>query len=108
MQPDRNIMNITILGGLDRNAPHLERFAKARGHRIQHHNGRMTGPSSSGLKAAVSRADLLVIVTDVNSHAAVTVAKDHARRRAIPMVMVRRLTEASLNDLLPHSLRQAA
>ena len=93
-------MNIAILGGLDRNAHHLERYARARGHRIQHHHGRMTGPSSAGLKAAVARADLLIIVTDVNSHAGVAVAKDQARRKAIPTVLVRRLREVDLESLL--------
>ena len=102
-------MNITILGGLDRNAHHLQRFAEQRGHQIEHHHGRMTGPSSSGLKAAVSRADLLVIVTDVNSHAAVNVAKDFARRRHVPVVMVRKLREVNLETLLPEQpLTQAA
>ena len=93
-------MNIAILGGLDRNAHHLEYFARSRGHRIEHHHGRMTGPSSAGLKAAVARADLLIIVTDVNSHAAVTLAKNHARRKAIPTVLVRRLREVDLDELL--------
>ena len=101
-------MRIAILGGLDRNGHHLEKMAKAQGHRIEHHHGRMTGPSSAGLKASIARADLVVVVTDVNSHAAVSVAKDVARRKDVALVMVRRLREVNLEALLSGPAKQAA
>lgn len=102
-------MRIAIVGGLDRNAGHLESLARRHGHRLEHHHGRMTGPSSSGLKAAVARADRLVIVTDVNSHAAVGRAKDLARRKGVPVTLVRRLREVDLEAIFATpELKEAA
>lgn len=85
-------MRIGIVGGLDRNARDLEAIAAARGHRLEVHTGGLAGPASAaGLRALVTRADLVIVLTDVNSHNAVRMARRQARLRHTPLRLLRRL-----------------
>ena len=83
--------------GLDRNARELEAVAAAGGHRVETHTGVIGGSASSAsLKALVARADLVFVLTDVNSHNAVHIARRSARTHGIPLRIVRRLSAAHL------------
>jgi hypothetical protein len=92
-------MRIGIVGGLERLEPRLRSLASAHGHDIEFHPGHMSGPASGRLVGLIERADLVVIVTDVNSHAAVLQARALARSRHRPVRLVRRLGPSRLADL---------
>jgi hypothetical protein len=101
-------MRIGIIGGLDRNARDLEEAAAVGGHRLETHTGVIGGSASSAsLKALVARADLVFILTDVNSHNAVHLARRTARLHGIPLRIVRRLSAAHLAAYLGAALPAA-
>jgi hypothetical protein len=94
-------MRIGIIGGLDRNARDLDAVAEAGGHELETHTGVVAGPSSScSLRALVGRADLVFVLTDVNSHNAVRIARRAARLRHVPLRIVRRLGPTQLSAYL--------
>jgi hypothetical protein len=64
-------MQIGIVGGLDRNEGAYEDLARRAGHRFEHHNGHLAGRGAASLGTLVERCDVVIVVTDVNSHAAV-------------------------------------
>jgi hypothetical protein len=74
-------MNIGLVGGLARHEAELGRRAAARGHCLEFHDGDVGGTGAVELERIVDRCDLIVIVTAVNSHGAVGVAKKALRRR---------------------------
>jgi 4-hydroxy-3-methylbut-2-enyl diphosphate reductase IspH len=84
-------MFIGIVGGLDRQAPRLIDIGEAAGHRVQCHTGTLTGASASDLRSLVDRSDLVVIVTGLNSHGAVQLARRLARRSKRPARLIQRL-----------------
>lgn len=90
---------VGIVGGLDRAAPLLRHLAEEQRGQIELHNGHMSGPASARLRSLVRRVDLLVIVTDMNSHAAVTHARTLARRAGCPVRLVQRLGQSQLRSL---------
>lgn len=84
-------MRIGIVGGLDRSELSYERLARDHGHEVERHSGYMRGTACAALAGLVERADLVVIVTDVNSHNAVKAARRLLRAHPRPAVLVRRL-----------------
>jgi len=85
-------MRIGIVGGLDRSAPGLKGIASAAGHRLELHTGGIAGPgSASGLRALVTRSDLVIVLTDVNSHNAVQMARRQAHSQGVPVRLLSRL-----------------
>jgi hypothetical protein len=89
------------VGGLDRKARDLEGLAVARGHELELHTGVVSGPASSaGLRALVSRADLVVILTEINSHNAVRMARRQAKLQNRPCRIMRRLGASQFAALL--------
>jgi hypothetical protein len=70
------------------------------GHELEFHHGHMSGPGAQRLHSLVDRADLVVIITDVNSHAAVLYAREAARRAHRPVRLVRRFGTSQLRGLL--------
>jgi hypothetical protein len=94
-------MRIGIIGGLDRNARELEAVAEAGGHRLETHTGVVGGSASAtSLRALVSRSDLVFVLTDVNSHNAVHIARRTARLHGVPLRILRRLSAAHLGAYL--------
>ena len=73
-------MRIAVVGGLERHEAEIERRAAARGHTVEFHRGRVGGRHAGELEAMVQRCDLTVIVTQVNSHGAMYIAKKAATR----------------------------
>lgn len=96
-------MNIAIIGGLDRGDHHYTALAQLEGHSIQRHTGDMAGRGNEALAALVERSQLVIVITDVNSHAAVIGARRVARSHRKRCVLVRRFGlsrfRALLNDL---------
>ncbi|HVZ74544.1 MAG TPA: DUF2325 domain-containing protein [Polyangia bacterium] len=94
-------MRIGIVGGLDRGAPELAQAARDGGHELEFHKGHMSGPHADSLRALVSRVDAVIILTEINSHAAVLLARKQARLRGKPTRILRRLRPAQLASVLP-------
>jgi hypothetical protein len=105
-------MRIGIVGGLDRNRPVLQALAHSHGHVLELHTGVMAGPSAAnGLRALVQRADLIIVLTDVNSHNAVKTARAEARRWHRPLRILRRMGPSQFSawlGALPPEAAQAA
>jgi Uncharacterized protein conserved in bacteria (DUF2325) len=94
-------MRIGIVGGLERSASDLKSIARASGHDVELHTGGLAGPASAGfLRALVIRSDLVIVLTDVNSHNAVRMARRHARHSGVPVRLLRRLGPTQFTALL--------
>ena len=101
-------MRIGIVGGLDRNELSYERLARDHGHEVEVHDGYMRGTASAALAGLVERADLVVIVTDINSHNAVRAARKLLRTHPRRTVLVRRLGLGRLLALMEELPNPAA
>jgi hypothetical protein len=93
-------VRIGVVGGVERLEPHLRTVANSAGHELEFHAGHMAGQGGGRLRALVDRVDLLVILTDVNSHGAVIHARALARKAHRPVRLVRRLGASQLRALL--------
>ena len=95
---------IGVIGGVDRCTALLERTAETLGCRLEHHCGRTSGPKSSELDALVARVDLLIILTDTNSHAAVGQARRLAAVHERRHVIARRISPKRLVQIVASEL----
>ena len=94
-------MRIGLIGGLDRNVSALQALGAASGHQVRFHTGVMAGPASAAaLRALVSRSELVVVVTDINSHNAVRTARREARQLGRPLKIVRKMGHTQFSALL--------
>ena len=90
-------MRVAVVGGLDRVAHELEEVARAGGHELATHTGVIAGKATSTrLRALVTWSDLVLILTDVNSHNAVRLARQVARAHHRPVRILRRLGPSHL------------
>jgi len=87
-------MHIGIVGGLDRAEPLFSRIAADAGHTAEFHTGRTNARGTAQLDALIERADLVLILTDINSHGGVQLARRLAGRRSRPVLILRRLGAA--------------
>jgi hypothetical protein len=83
-------VRIAVVGGLERHEAEIAKRAAHGGHDVEFHRGRVGGRHAEELEAIVERSDLVVIVTEVNSHGAVLIAKKAAHRCGRPSIIVRR------------------
>jgi hypothetical protein len=93
-------MRIAVIGGREKNEAELTRIAVAAGYDVEFHDGHVAGRGSDTIRSLVSRADLTVIVTDINSHGAVFVAKKAARQFHRPTLVIRKFSSARLHGLI--------
>lgn len=94
-------MRIGIVGGLDRKARELEGIAHAWGHELELHSGVIAGAASAaGLRALVGRVDLIIVVTEVNSHNGVRMARRHAQLAHRPLQLLRRMGVSQFEALV--------
>ena len=82
-------MQIAVIGGLERHESEIERRAAAFGHTVEFHRGRVGGRHTEELESMVERCELSIIVTQVNSHGAMYIAKKAAGRVARPALITR-------------------
>jgi hypothetical protein len=97
-----------MVGGLDRNEGAYAEMARRAGHRFEHHNGHLAGRGSAMLDALVDRCDVVVVVTDVNSHGAAWRARRLARQRGSLCYVMSRCGPSKFVELLDELSRSAA
>lgn len=83
-------MRIAVIGGLDRAEADLQTIAARMGHVVELHTGHMNGRGSETLKSAIARADFVILVTDVNSHGAVQLARKLCQRAGRSPLILRK------------------
>ena len=94
------MMRIAVIGGRYKNEGQLSRIAEARGYELEFEEGHTAGRGMEGVRKAVSRSELVVIVTDINSHGAVHTAKKAARQLDRPTLIIQNFGAARLSRLL--------
>ena len=57
-------MRVVVVGGVERTERMLQDAATELGHELEFHGGHMDGRGAGGLRSAVDRADLVIVVTD--------------------------------------------
>jgi len=82
-------MRIGWVGGLTRSEAQLERMAANAGHMLEFHSGDVGGRGASDLRSLIERVDFVMIITDINSHGAVILAKRLAQKLGRGAVVVR-------------------
>jgi len=85
---EESAMQIGIVGGVERGWTTYERMAAACGHTVELHGGHIRGRGQETLEALVRRSDLLVIVTGINSHAAVQQARKLVRHHGRQLLLL--------------------
>jgi hypothetical protein len=93
-------MNIAVVGGVERNESELALLARRAGHRLEYHGGHVGGRGAEGLRAAIERADVVVLQTVINSHGSMYLAKKLARQLGRKLVVVRTCGPSRLLALL--------
>jgi hypothetical protein len=93
-------MRIGIIGGVERSESAYRQVAELAGHTLAYHSGHMQGRGTLALSTLIRSVGLLIVVTDVNSHGAVTLARREARRMGIPVLAHRRFSPARLAALV--------
>lgn len=93
-------MRIAIVGGVERTESAHKQLAARYGHEALFHGGHMAGNGSRTLESLIDKSDLVVIVTDVNSHGAVQMARKWAGARGITPMFIRRSSLSKFEALL--------
>lgn len=93
-------MRIGWIGGRERNETALEKIAERRGHTLEFHSGHVGGRGADSIRTLVERSDFLVIVTDVNSHGAVLLAKKAAAQLGRSSLVIRRCGSSRFQALI--------
>lgn len=102
-------MHIVLIGGLDRTAAQHQRVAEERGHRFSFHTGHLGHRGADSLEPLMRRADLVIVVTDTNSHSAVHVARRMSRQYGASLILTRRFSPQRLIELIAaHELQAQA
>jgi hypothetical protein len=99
-------MRIGIVGGAECVENEYRRAVKDTGHELEFHGGHMTSGGARALGTMITRCDLIVIVTDVNSHAAVTKARKLARAAGRSPIFARRFGVRALSALIAEAPQQ--
>lgn len=92
-------MRLTWVGGVEKSERMLENIAAEAGWEMEFHGGHVGGRGEGKLRAAIARADLVLIVTGVNSHGAVGIAKREAQRLGRETLIVQHFGPARLKQL---------
>jgi len=92
-------VRIALIGGLDRNESEFTEIAARSGHVVDMHTGHMNGRGAETLKSAIARADLVVLVTEVNSHGAVQLARRLCQRAGKSPLIVRKCGAARFGQI---------
>lgn len=100
-------MRIGIVGGVERGFTLYQRLASEAGHEVEFHGGHLRGRGIESLASLVRRADLVVIITEINSHGAVRVARKLARAYGRRQLLLRSFGIARFCQLLERCAPEA-
>lgn len=84
-------LKVAVVGGLTRATEQWRRAGRAIGVELEHHDGQSAGRRAADIQAIVRRADVVLIITDLNSHNGVAQARRAALAHARPHLLLRRL-----------------
>jgi hypothetical protein len=93
-------VRIAVIGGLERHEAEIARRAFTLGHTIEFHRGRVGGRHAGELDSVIQRCELAIIVTRVNSHGAMYIAKRAASRHERPALLARTCTPSSFSTIM--------
>ena len=93
-------MRIALVGGVERTENAYRDIAEAAGHDLVFHGGHVAGRGAANLIDLARRVDFMIILTDVNSHGAVQLARRSARKHGVPCALHRRLSPSRLAQVL--------
>jgi hypothetical protein len=93
-------MRVGWVGGLERNDSILEQLAASAGHKLEFHNGDVRGNGLKALRGLVKRSAIVVILTTINSHQGVQLAKRLAHKHDCPYVVMQRCGQSRFRQLL--------
>lgn len=93
-------MRIAVIGGLERHESEIARRGAALGHTTEFHRGRVGGRHADELEAMVQRCDVSIIVTQVNSHGAMHIAKRAAARHGRTALVSRTCSPSKFSVIL--------
>lgn len=93
-------MHIGLVGGVERGERRYSALAADEGHSFEVHSGDMAGRGGATLESLVERSDVVIVITDVNSHAAVLAARRLARALGRRCLLVRRFGFSRFRALL--------
>ncbi len=96
LQARKAPLRIGLVGGVERSELLFQQAAKAAGYDLEFHGGHTAGRGAQTLASMINRVDLVVIVTDVNSHNAVVAARKLASSRGVRCLLVRRSSPSRL------------
>jgi hypothetical protein len=91
-------MKIAIIGGRRKNLTQFCKIAEDNGHELQ--SNELVGHSTPEVRRLVARADLVVILTDINSHNAMLAAKTCAKTLGRPTLIVKQMGATRFRVLL--------
>ncbi|HET6336631.1 MAG TPA: DUF2325 domain-containing protein [Polyangiales bacterium] len=101
-------MRVGIIGGVERNQARYEEVAKAVGCDVEFHAGHMRGRGTETLDTLIERCDLIVIVTEINSHTAVRMAQKFSRKRGRRVLIARKFGIHTFEQTARQALAEAA
>ena len=84
-------MRVGIIGETGKNLTRYEEVAAQSGCEVEFHDGRLAGRGSEALETLLSRCDLIVLITRINSHAAVYKTQKFCRKHNRKVLFMRRL-----------------
>lgn len=93
-------MHIGWVGGLERSDSTFEQLAAAAGHKLEFHNGDVRGNGLNAMRGLVKRSSVIVILTTINSHQGVQLAKRLAHKHDCPYVVMPRCGQSRFRKLL--------
>ncbi len=93
-------MRVAIIGGVERAQGLLTRIAEDLGHELEFHPGHINGRGVHEIRNVVGRADRVVVLTDVNSHGAVKVARVACNKLGREFVLTKRMGAHELARML--------
>lgn len=95
-------MKIALVGGLVRREAQLAKLAAEAGHEIEWHTGDVSGRGADGLKAVIERSDVVLILTEINCHGSMYLAKRVARQLGRHAMVLRKCGPAKFQSVLAH------
>jgi hypothetical protein len=93
-------MHIGWVGRLERNDATFEQLAATAGHKLGFHTGDVRGQGAEALRRLVKSSSFVIILTTVNSHGDVQLAKRVARKQNCPSAVMQHCDRSRFRQLL--------